>query len=564
MKIQQISQFNNNTSALSLRGESKTRHGNSKVSPLEYGFTNLNHSPISIANRAQISFGMIDTDAGIDFAAPQKSSNRLFEDELCKEYPNAGKLKELVSNPDFDPTQQLSIVGWPKAQPLFALALCRKVDMDSAIVRLMREHPTMNPNLPSYNSEGKEDRVIPMLIANNRWHPHCETYIERICACPELEILQVPRGLSNPNHENMIGFAHSCCADDIKELLNFYQNEGGREISRNVLNARLQAVGGSYSSAANALFEEEMMKSAPDINALSRCIRRKDFDPNKYFETKYTPGHVTPMWALCKYDNQISHLSSIVGELAAHKDFDPNQAIVCNGNQKTFLLEFLLLKEPNLHCQYINLDQILKNSPKVKITDAPCSLSRNGKLDFIKALQTERYSVATTLLEYDQGGGREEAAARQGSTVGIDTGSSEEITQENYSEKNIDQLLAMIASSEFDAAKEQDSNGNLIIHAAALSKDPRAKELFSLAHGKINDIDIKNNEGKTPAMLAVENLKNCQTPQEKRVCYSNIKFIFQLAPNFNAKDNLGRSLNVYVRSLDDPIVSQLAAQAKDM
>ncbi len=308
----------------------------------------------------------------------------------------------------------------------------------------------------------------------------------------------------------------------------------------------------SAQKSANKLFQKEVMKDNPDPQKLSEYIKMEDFKPNKFFSPRLSVDFVTPMWALYACPDELSNVFPIIAELARHPDFDPNRPSYVESKMKSsgdeelnkiYLLETLLLYGGYSSVE-TKLKYILDNCPNVRIKDAPFSCGFRKKTNMLENIEEAMPEIAAMMRDY---------IARKG----------QPIIHEKYSDMSLEKLLELIKTTHFNPGT-QDLDGNLIIHAAASSKDPNANEVISLSLERIQNIDIQNKDGKTPAMLAVENIRNCKTPQEKRICYRNLKFILERKPDFKVTDKNGDDLNAYIAKLNDPLVTHMSALAKNI
>ncbi len=181
MKIQQISQSNIEQlprplrERVGVRGLFDNSNHNELYSKVNERNTNLNHSPLAIANAAKISFGSVELN----------SPNDLFAEEILKPNPNVKKLLNYINDEDFRPNKPLKCIHshnygrymqdtWENvmAPPLFVVFSRIKCWGDSQkimkqlvpVFRTIAAHPDTDPCIPAICDNGTEYRILSEIV----------------------------------------------------------------------------------------------------------------------------------------------------------------------------------------------------------------------------------------------------------------------------------------------------------------------------------------------------------------------------------------------------------------
>ncbi len=324
MKIQQISPANLEQlprplrERVGVRGLFENPNHNELSPKINERITNLNHSPIAIANAAKISFGSDDS----------KTPNDLFAEEISKENPDAEKLLQYVNDDDFKPNRMLKGNAVIKLDnfanssreydmtmpPVYALLLkIEKCYEDKTgythllpVFRDVMKHPDTMPFLP----------VDGTIISDNSSYTLRDDFRKALdikyrlvrdneCACQLLDVfLENSQNFTMEDINKMWKMSHNRASSH--KLLDYMERNG---------------------ISANELFTYEFNETAPDIERLVGYVQKEGFDPNYVVVDNKYPYELPLLHEICHlgYRQNDTDMSDVVAALVNHPGIDINK-----------------------------------------------------------------------------------------------------------------------------------------------------------------------------------------------------------------------------------------------
>ncbi len=517
MKIQQISQSNSfscppcgtlpNKRQLNVAfcERSGWGEGNSKN-------TNLNHSPLAIANAAQISFGT-------EYDEQKELMTKLFG--LCQRYD--------------------CYLGGGLVSP-YIEPICK--------------NPELNPNI-LITHEGEKQHIVTNLLQSQQGKglKYLKMLLENR---DDVEIIDIPLPWDTDDYPNVLEYAHAFKAYDI--VANYLKKIGKDD---------------QFTLSPNAKFEQEMRKDESDVKKLVEYIKDENFRPNRefYFDSYQYSNPLMAM--ICKVKdaswNRIPKhdLSEACAALVQLEGFKANKK--AHGPFQPIRHPIPVLAK-NVMIEH--LKAVLGNNPDFNVLDHPDYRHHDCDLPAYMSVgcwhkDSEKAKEVAAILRGYEGGGREDAhkkCEQARAEVRLQRAKRDELKRIALEEEQaridaernqkisaaitkmisndttdhdtpMQEFLAIMREDNFDFARPLDADGNTAMHICALSKSGYAKEGISIANEKIQNIDIPNSKGQTPAMLAIESISKCNNPNETRTCLAKFKFILEQKPDIELPDN---------------------------
>ncbi len=496
---------------------------------------------------------------------PLISPNQIFESTMRDDEEwDVKTLLKAVRSHGFDPNKKAQINGDYETTAIFNLASFP--DSPTEVWKGLLYRSDLDINLLANDPlSGEEKHILEYLVDSDQ--QDCVDKMKLILENnPYIDF-------SKTRNNNFSAFKKHVSANGGKyskefvKLLDEYETARGRERAR----VRWETANLICTNNPNLMFESALQKIStrganteennPEIGKkLVDAVKMPGFDPNKKFFVNNLER--TPMFHLTNLKNTPL---DVWEALLLHPALDINVWDKDFGyGCRTHILKLLIYKETTpAYVDIIRL--ILENNPYVdfermdgagfdKLRKYAAGLGKNYSNKLVKLLD-----------DYETGGGRERALEKWKAANPTLSGASvaTKTIDKRYSEMNADQLLALFADEKFQPASTADLDGNFIIHAAAAMKNPRSKELISLANERIKNIDVQNDKGQTPAMLVLDSLESCgDNRDEKRICYGILKFILELKPSLSITDDNGLNLEDYATELNSELVKQMLEQYK--